>query len=221
MTEAPAVYYVVDDTIAVSVGGRDVLQIKTGPPPSGATLPRSLPRFSQRDQQWGADTMAGTAQTIAAWGCALTCAAMVAARVNLTITPGRLNQILGTAGFNILKGEAHLAWERLPEHVPGLVWRGRQSWARRLTSAELRAVLTRLEAGPLILWVDYHPQTVPLDTHFVVGLRPVNGGRDILIADPIDGAETRLLLRYGLPGHDLARGIWGYRDLRAEMNDGG
>jgi len=213
MTETRAVYVVEGESVLISANDEPVLRVVGGAQPGAL---EKLPLFSQRDKRWAGDRMGGTAQTLGGWGCAVTCAAMVLAQT-YPVDPGLFNAMLGANnGYNIINGrEAHLAWERLPDIGQRLEWHGRRSWSRRLTNSELREVLTRLESGPLILWVDYHPQTLKMDTHFVVGLRVTADGRDIVIADPVDGVETRLLLRYGADGHDLARAIWGFRDLRA------
>ena len=170
--------------------------------------------FAQTDPRWNTDRMGGTAQTIGGWGCAMCCACMVYSQRDPATNPQTFNAILSAhGGYNVLNGEAHLAWERLPQMTPELQWLGRKDWTRRLTTAELADVLAKIAARPLILWVDYKPQTAAMDTHFVLALAANDTGTDVRILDPIDGAEAWLLQRYAAVGHDLARAIWGYREL--------
>lgn len=169
--------------------------------------------FSQRDERWRNDPMGGVPQTIGGYGCAMVVACIVYSQRDPSIMPQSFNTTLNAhSGYNILNGaEAHLAWDRLPGIFPGLSWNGRKDWTRRLTAAELQEVFALLDVAPLILWVDYNPNTTPLNTHFVLGIGHTD--TDIQIIDPIDGATTWLLLRYALPGHDLQRALWGYRHL--------
>jgi len=209
MSEA-GVVYAGGRVIEVRVGDREVLRIFAEAPP----LLWSMQAYSQKDARWADMFLGTTYQTIRRWGCAMCCAAMIASQLDKTITPKTLNDALTPAGYNYINGgEAHLAWDRLPEYVPGLEWRGRRDWQHRLSKRELTETLGILAERPLILWVDCNPRTLKMDTHFVVGLGLTEGGEDLMILDPLDGAETRLLLRYGDEGHDLQRAIWGYRDL--------
>ena len=186
----------------------DTLIIDLIPKESGVVLP-----FSQRNDLWRYDGMGGVAQTVGDFGCAMVTACMVYSRINPLTTPKNFNHTLSTAGgYNILNGcEAHLAWNRLPQIFPGLLWGGRRDWTRLLTSGELQEVFDLLDVAPLPLWVDYNPKTTAMNSHFVLGIAHTD--RDIQIIDPIDGAVTWLLLRYALPGQDLQRAIWGYRNL--------
>jgi hypothetical protein len=182
------------------------------------THPEPL-RFSQLDPRWKNDPLGASAQTIRAYGCAMTCAAMVYSQADPLITPQSFNAVLTKrGGFNYVNGgEAHLAWDRLPDIFPGLEWKGRADWDRRLTSAELATVKAKIDNAPLVLWVDFRPKTLKMDSHFVLAIGYRQGitdyGNDIKIIDPADGQEAWLLQRYATEGQDLERAIWGYREL--------
>lgn len=172
--------------------------------------------FSQADPRWRNEKLGGTNQTVGGWGCAMTCACMVYSQYDPSITPKTFNEILTIhQGFNYPNGEAHLAWDRLPQFSPALTWHGRKDWNTRLTDSELAELKARLEIAPLVLWVDYKPATARMDTHFVLGMAVE--GNDIRIYDPADGQSALLLQRYGLPSHDLQRAVWGYRDVRCRL----
>ena len=168
--------------------------------------------FSQRDPLWKNKLLGASYQTIGGWGCAMVCACMVYSMAEPDITPDVFNTILKDhGGFNYPNGEAHLAWDRLPDIFPTLRWEGRKDWSRRLTDAELADIFVKVTAAPLVLWVDFKPTTSKLDTHFVLATE--RDGDDLIIIDPWDGSHAGLLARYALAGQDLQRAIWGYRHL--------
>lgn len=178
-------------------------------------LGRPIP-MSQTNPIWKGDKLGTTSQTIGGWGCAMVNACMVYSQIDPMITPRGFNSILTiNAGYNYLNGEAHLAWDRLPNIFSGLKWKGRADYSRRLTSAELQAIYQKIDVAPLVLWVDFKPTTPGLDTHFVLAIGHAND--DITIIDPYGGDEVQLLKRYAVSGQDLQRAIWGYRELVAEL----
>jgi hypothetical protein len=195
---------------------------------AGSVLPPEPPArfaitpFSQSDPRWRDERLGTTAQTIGKWGCAMTCACMIFSQIDPNINPSTFNAMLSypaPGGYNYVNGgEAHLAWDRLPSIFAWFKWHGRQDWKRRLTPEELGEILNRImNQAPLVLFVDYKPKTAAFDSHFVLATGYSASFDDICILDPIDGQEAWLLERYGAPGHDLERAIWGYRDLRIEV----
>jgi hypothetical protein len=197
--------------IKLIIDGVEVFSKKSEEPPA---LPK-IKIFSQRDPLWRHEKMGGTNQTIGGAGCALCCAAMVGSQVQ-DITPKWLNN---QNPYHIVNGtEAHLMWSELPFFVQDTAWYPlhRKTWKRRLTDLELMFVINIIKTSPAILWVDFYPGGA-FNTHFVLGLKYLEEEADILIADPWDGVETKLLRRYATPGQDLKDAIWGLRGYYAVM----
>jgi len=186
------------------------------PPQPVPTLAPPIP-MSQTNSIWKADKLGTTSQTIGGWGCAMVCAAMVYSQIDPLMTPRGFNNVLTlNGGYNYLNGEAHLAWDRIPDSFPKLEWKGRADYSRRLTDAELLDVYAKIDAAPLILWVDFRPATPGLDTHFVLAI--AHADNDITIIDPYGGDVVDLLDRYAQTGQDLQRAIWGYRELVVHLS---
>lgn len=176
-------------------------------PPALEVVPHA-----QTDPRWKTHLLGASYQTIGGWGCAMVCACMVYTQHDPTITPDEFNTILkDRGGFNYLNGEAHLAWDRLPDIFPALSWRGRKDWTRRLTASEIDDIFAKVAVRPLVMWVDFKPTTSRLDTHFVLATE--RDGDDLVIIDPWDSERSKLLERYALQGQDLARAVWGYREI--------
>lgn len=180
----------------------------TGPP---EMLPMKY--FSQNDPRWKQDTLLDSAHTIGSAGCALTCAAMVISQVDPAITPGILNKMLDNSS-----GSGLLSWERVAKLFPGILYEGPSDrgpdgplvW--RHGEADMERVKLEMSFGPVIMQIDYKPGGA-LNSHFVIALSRTSPG-GMVIVDPIDGQRVGLLERYGLPGWNLARCIYGLRLLR-------
>ena len=162
--------------------------------------------MSQRDKRWR-DTLLGhsTYYTIGSAGCALTCAAMICSQVDGSITPDGLQQmLLPKGGF----WQANLNWAIVPEVMPQIVFDGIINWMDE--PADIVAVATELDLRPTILWVDFYPGG-GFNTHFVVATEMLED--DIMIIDPWDGYQGRLLTRYAQDSWSLERAIYGMRKL--------
>ena len=170
--------------------------------------------FAQQDPRWKNELMGGVYQTIGGYGCAMVCACMVYSQGNTDITPREFNAVLNSnAGYNIIGGnEAHLAWDRLPAIFSSLEFVGRRTWTRLLEDVDIQEVYTKIDAHPLILYVDFRPNVAGMQTHFVLATGYTD--TDIEIIDPWEGVRVGLMARYGRGGDDtLKRAIWGYREL--------
>lgn len=186
--------------------------VQAAPEEAQQPWPGRVVPTSQRAAEVATLTMGGTQQTVGGYGCAAMCAYMVLTQVRPEVTAAAFVQRLNERkGFNILNGEAHLAWDRLPQIYPEYRWFGREDYRSRLTTAEMATVQEAMDEGPLVLWVDFKPSTKGMQSHFVLALRLV--GDDVEIVDPWDGATTWLLRRYSLKGQHLETAIWGYRWL--------
>jgi len=164
--------------------------------------------FAQVDPLWSAIKLGNSGgYTIGSAGCALTCAAMVVSQVDPVITPATLQtELLRVNGFS----GPYLAWEALPVLYPQLTFAGIVNYPG---PADMEAVREALFRGPVVLWVDFNPNTNKQETHFVLGVKMV--GDDITIIDPIDGYTGDLLMRYGARRKwTLARAIYGLRALQ-------
>jgi len=192
--------------------GQSVRYVPEAQPPAPGLAPLV---FAQQDPRWKNDLMGGVYQTVGGYGCAMVCACMVYSQIDPTITPGDFNATLNAeGGYNIVNGnEAHLAWDRLPAIFPHLQWLGRESWTRLLTGDELAMVRAKIDAHPLVLWVDFRPNVYGMQSHFVLAVE--NTPDDVTILDPWEGVEVGLLARYGRSNDTLERAVWGYREIVA------
>ena len=176
--------------------------------------PNRIIAYAQQDDRWHNHLMGNVPQTIGGYGCAMVTACMVLTQADPAMRPDTFNRILtDKRGYNIVNGrEAHLAWDRLPGIFPELQWLGRESWTRLLTQSDLDRIFGFIDEAPLVLWVDFRPNTAGMQTHFV--LATAHTDDEIEIVDPWGGVRSTLMDRYGRGGSDtLKRAIWGYRRL--------
>jgi hypothetical protein len=164
--------------------------------------------LSQRDPAWR-DIPLGHSSfyTIGSAGCALVCATLVARELEADLTPVVLQDRLKDAGGF---WRANLNWAAVPRVVPGLYFAGITNW--KSEPADIDAVYSWLDQGPVILWVDFSPGGVH-NTHFVLAIERTEDDNDLLIIDPWYGAMGPLLLMYGLRGWTLERAVYGMRPL--------
>jgi len=173
--------------------------------------PVTLTLYSQRDPRWGSYEYA-PGRTLATHGCFITSVAIVASLAGYPDTPQDVARKLNAAGA--LVGAYLSRPDRIPNAYPELAWVGSLDWRR--VPANLVRLRQELEHGPVIVEVDAHPGGAqpPEDQHFVVALRFSDDGKDLVVADPWDGTETKLLQRYALDNWSLSRAIFGARLLR-------
>ena len=207
------------DEIAAAVAGvrRAVDKLET-------TLGLWYPLYSQRDERWAGDRL-GMGMgwgTLGGAGCAVTCAAMQATANGCTVTPGELNEWLAIHDGFTGSPRNLLNWKVMSEFCPLLEYRGKRKWRSVPANVgELRRVME--ERGPVVVEVDFDYRDLDVDQHFVVALRWV-GQDEVLIADPWDGAQVRLVERYFNPGWSAPRGkvarvVTGMRMLQSRIGD--
>lgn len=173
--------------------------------------PREIVFYSQREPAWRDVVYAGNL-TFGQAGCYVTCVAMIASLAGYDHTPPQVAQNLRAAGC--FDGALLTYPEWIPTVYTRLRWDGALDWRKR--PADLLQLRSELEAGPVIVEVEFRPggTTPPQDQHFVVAEMFTADGRDLVIADPWDGARTRLMQRYAMAGWGLARSVYGARLLR-------
>lgn len=173
--------------------------------------------YSQLDRRWREERLGHGQQTIGAWGCLLTCHAMMLSAFGLPLTPDDLNRrarSLGDDGFlganiqfaapsHLLPGVEkmrHLRSWPTPV-IPFTEWTGEDPIARIDGAlADGYVVLAQVDRGPNNAF--YHANT---EQHWVILLARTPAGDDYLILDPILPAEqihtqpTSLMRKYGNP----------------------
>jgi len=175
----------------------------------------TLTLYSQRDPRWRNEIFAGDCKFGRA-GCYVVCVAMIASLAGFSDDPLQVAQKLQSVGAFI---GCDLTYpERIPRCYPRLQWHGRIDW--RNAPADIGFLKKVLARGPTIIEVDFNPGGA-LNQHFVVGLELTSDERDLIIADPWDGTRTRLMERYARKHWDLARAIYGIRQLQALRTESG
>lgn len=141
----------------------------------------SVAHFSQADGRWSGDALGGTASSLGAEGCAVTCAAMVLRYHGFESDPGMLNRWLTLNGGYTAQGWIH--WEKAAELTDGLLEHAYEAApSYRWMDGEI------LRGNPVIVRVR---RVGAMNTHFVVIVG--KNGRRYVVADP---AERTLERRY-------------------------
>lgn len=171
--------------------------------------------YSQLDPQWGNLLLGHGQQTIAAWGCLMTCMAMTLTAYGSRQNPAELNERLKGLG------ESGFIGSNVQFIAPAVVLPGLRQ-GRNLRSFEdstiafsewtgedpIQRIDNALSAGYLVLaQVDTVPNNGLFDSnveqHWVILLQRTPAGDDYLILDPIVHAEQvrgqprSLMLKYG------------------------
>lgn len=173
--------------------------------------------YSQHDPRWANELLGHGQQTIGAWGCLMTCQAIMLTAYGLRVTPADLNRRfkqLGDQGFRgsdvqfiaptLLLGGLALgrnlrSWPS-PE-VPWAEWTGEDPIARiDKAIADGYTVLAQVDRAPNDAF--YHSST---EQHWVILVTRTPDGSDYLMLDPITPAgqlqnqPLSLMRKYGNP----------------------
>jgi ABC-type bacteriocin/lantibiotic exporter with double-glycine peptidase domain len=140
----------------------------------------NVPYYLQNDPQWGAETLGGTNERMAAAGCTVTCMAMGLSALGYPIDPLQLCKALKErSGFT---ENGLVVWNKVNEITNGKVKVDFPSLTHERIEAELqqnRPVIARIMLTDTIThWV------------LIVGKE----GQEYLIIDPLNGAKTFLHL---------------------------
>lgn len=179
----------------------------------------SLTLYSQRDPRWKDLIYAGDKRH-GTDGCYVSAVAMILSLAGYADSPVVVAEKLRNVGA--FSGAFLSKPEKIPDAYPLMRYDGPFDVSRdgplrwHDGSCDLPRFMQELESGPLIMEVDFKHQTQEFNQHFVVAVRALDEGRDILIADPWDGTETRLMQRYAGADWDLKRTIYGVRLLRVK-----
>jgi len=142
--------------------------------------PLELNLMSQKDSKWSSDKLGTSSITIGAYGCLITSVAMICNYYGKETNPGKINQDLinvnGYANDNLLK------FASIETVYPDII----VDWESYLSNPTDKQIDTVLKSNiPVIVQVDYKPDTPALDQHWVVIIGKDKNG--YLIADPING----------------------------------
>ena len=162
--------------------------------------------YSQCDPRWRNLVYAG-GTTFCKAGCYVVSVAMILSLAGYDDTPPVVAANLRNA--NCFSGNLLTRPQNIPTAYPRMSYHGTYQWHDR--AADMSRIRSSLEAGPIIIEVDFRPGQ-EFNQHFVVAEE--FSGEDLIIADPQDGTRTKLMERYAQGHWDLARAIYGLRLLR-------
>lgn len=150
----------------------------------------TIPALSQKDDRWRYDQLGTSNTTIGGYGCLITSVSMMLKYFGFDTDPSRLNKLLKeNGGFH--NGNL-FEWGTLERLFPGV------SGYTRFEYAALDKIDAKLaQKIPVIINVDYVPNTPAIDEHWVLVVGKENGS--YIINDPKDGAQLRFEDRYGDP----------------------
>ena len=123
----------------------------------------NVPFYSQRDDRWKNDIMTGGCK-VGAYGCAMTCVAMLLKHYGSNADPGKLNSWLCNKGG--YTGDCAIYWEVAANYdgADGMTYIGGNN-----TGDNWGELDNQLSKGyPVIVKVDFYPNTAPVDQHWVL-----------------------------------------------------
>lgn len=171
----------------------------------------SIIPISQRDERWKnvklGDENAPADSTIGSVGCLLTSITMLIKHYSneFNWTPDIVNLLLSY--FNgYYKGNL-IIHEKMAEIFPQIAYHG------HIDCEEIPAPIPLIDAIlPTVLKADSYLITTEVDGHWVLATEKItNNGKtvDYVINDPWTGQTTTLLKKYGKPGWNIERAIFG------------
>lgn len=146
----------------------------------GMENPQTVTIYSQRDLEWAANKIAGTAYTIGSEGCLMTCAASMLTDAGRLMTPDLLNEwLMANAGYVIKDGHSAFVWASIDKLGVVKFVNKVSCWD---TPAPMVTIDATLKAGGFVLVeVDFNPDP-DRDQHWV---RLLNMAGDVM--DPWTG----------------------------------
>lgn len=162
--------------------------------------------LDQRDPKWRSLMLGRSDSTIGAYGCLVTCFAMLA-----DTTPPEMNRRMTAMGgyqsFDCPACAATFDVRKFAANAPPIADVSLRYAYAPFPAASSRRLVEHLKAGnPAILEVDINPNNATHDMHFVLAVSAFGSGdtANIVINDPWHADQTTLVPRYGLT---LARAL--------------
>ena len=154
--------------------------------------------YAQRDPRWShvhlGTPLAAADSTIGAYGCYVSCFAMVATGFGHGITPAELNRVLADRQLFLLGNQ--VADATLAAAFPVLSYAGTHEYRRAPADLDLLRSLLADPATAVILELDFdHDPTDGIQSHFVVAV--ACDRQRVTVADPWYGAVDDLAVNYG------------------------
>jgi len=152
-----------------------------------------VPEFSQKDARWASEKLGTSPVTIGGYGCLITALASVLRYFGKPTDPSIVNKdLMRVDGY--LNGNL-LVFDVVKKIYPDIVvdWDNFMSDEQSVSLPKIDALLSN--EIPVIVHVDYKPDTTAIDMHWVTIVGKVDN--DYIIIDPIDGATVRMSDRYG------------------------
>ena len=161
--------------------------------------------YSQRDNRWKNKKLGfSTVSTLGAYGCIVTCLAMIARYFGKETDPGKMNDDLkGVDGF---QSKVYYKWGRLNRLYSDISFTKFVNTPDPVTPAQFAEIDAHLQKGFLVmLKVDSNPATTFVEQHFVLLVRKV--GNSYKIADPWTGTIESFTAKYGMAKYAIQRFI--------------
>lgn len=165
----------------------------------------TFPIFGQRDSRWSSKFLGtSAASTIANYGCLITCWADVCKYYGKDTDPDKMNQsLIQVKGFT---NGSYFVWGSVTKVYGDITETQNVQTPNPVTPAQFASFDAELTAGrPIIVEVDFNPNTVSVESHFVVIIGGSNG--EYTIADPWY-MDTAKLERYGVPAKTIQRFVF-------------
>lgn len=153
--------------------------------------------YSQKDTRWGNILLGfntNSTYNLYNYGCLVTCWAMICQYYGKNINPAELNQKLKdlgngvgfTGGGNYVPGAVNKIYSVIKEN--------RIATPSLMVDTQMAEIKGNIDNGyPVIIGIDYNPQDVDYDSHFVVIVGyNASDENDFTIADPITGTLRSL-----------------------------
>ncbi len=161
----------------------------------------SLPLFSQRDDLWKSKKLGTSLLTLGTSGCLVTCLAMIAKYYGKQCTPATINDdLIRVNGFALDSQTGKLdlyIWNSINKIYSDISEPKRVPTPNPVTSTQFAEIEKEITEGrPVIIEVDFIPETSSVDRHFIVIIG--KEGDQWIVADPWYG-DTASLSRYGEP----------------------
>jgi hypothetical protein len=152
--------------------------------------------FSQRDSRWSKNKLGSSSLTLGDAGCLVTVLSMVCRYFGKDTDPDKLNTSL--VGVNGFQDQNLYKWyEGITKIYPDIAITKKKDTPFPLDSRHWTEIDAELRANrPVIIEVDFIPDTSKLDMHFVLIVDGANG--EYSVADPWYG-DISNLRRYGEP----------------------